>query len=204
MMRTALKHRKREVSRHQGNTGAMVFTLFLALLCILTLVIIRSNLLLRPDARVSRIIQVSAAEEKISPALLEAVILTESKFDEKAVSHVGAVGLMQLMPETAQWISEESGLPADELSQPEQNIPLGAWYINYLLKKYHNNEVLALAAYNAGRGNVDEWIQKEGWSEGFSDPDRIPFPETREFVKAVTSSRDRLLEEMAKEQENGG
>lgn len=103
-MRTALKHRKREVSRHQGNTGAMVFTLFLALLCILTLVIIRSNLLLRPDARVSRIIQVSAAEEKISPALLEAVILTESKFDEKAVSHVGAVGLMQLMPETAQWI----------------------------------------------------------------------------------------------------
>ncbi len=204
MMRTALKHRKREVSRHQGNTGAMVFTLFLALLCILTLVIIRSNLLLRPDARVSRIIQVSAAEEKISPALLEAVILTESKFDEKAVSHVGAVGLMQLMPETAQWISEESGLPADELSQPEQNIPLGAWYINYLLKKYHNNEVLALAAYNAGRGNVDEWIQKEGWSEGFSDPDQIPFPETREFVKAVTSSRDRLLEEMAKEQKNGG
>lgn len=204
MMRTALKHRKREVSRHQGNTGAMVFTLFLALLCILTLVIIRSNLLLRPDARVSRIIQVSAAEEKISPALLEAVILTESKFDEKAVSHVGAVGLMQLMPETAQWISEESGLPADELSQPEQNIPLGAWYINYLLKKYHNNEVLALAAYNAGRGNVDEWIQKEGWSEGFSNPDQIPFPETREFVKAVTSSRDRLLEEMAKEQENGG
>lgn len=181
-----------------------MFTLFLALLCVLTLVIIRSNLLLRPDARVSRIIQVSAAEEKISPALLEAVILTESKFDEKAVSHVGAVGLMQLMPETAQWISEESGLPADELSQPEQNIPLGAWYINYLLKKYHNNEVLALAAYNAGRGNVDEWIQKEGWSEGFSDPDQIPFPETREFVKAVTSSRDRLLEEMAKEQENGG
>lgn len=181
-----------------------MFTLFLALLCILTLVIIRSNLLLRPDARVSRIIQVSAAEEKISPALLEAVILTESKFDEKAVSHVGAVGLMQLMPETAQWISEESGLPADELSQPEQNIPLGAWYINYLLKKYHNNEVLALAAYNAGRGNVDEWIQKEGWNEGFSDPDQIPFPETREFVKAVTSSRDRLLEEMAKEQENGG
>lgn len=181
-----------------------MFTLFLALLCILTLVIIRNSLLLRPDARVSRIIQVSAAEEKISPALLEAVILTESKFDEKAVSHVGAVGLMQLMPETAQWISEESGLPADELSQPEQNIPLGAWYINYLLKKYHNNEVLALAAYNAGRGNVDEWIQKEGWSEGFSDPDQIPFPETREFVKAVTSSRDRLLEEMAKEQKNGG
>ena len=141
------------------------------------------------------IIQESAEREEISPYFLEAVILTESKFDKKAVSHVGAVGMMQLMPETAEWISEESGLPADSLSRPEENIPLGAWYLNYLLKLYRNNEVLALAAYNAGRGHVDQWIEDYGWDEGFSKMDAIPFPETREFVKSVTAARDRLAAE---------
>lgn len=134
-------------------------------------------------------------EENISPSLLEAVIRTESKFDEKAISHVGAVGMMQLMPDTAAWISETSGLPSDNLESPEQNIPLGAWYLNFLLKKYHNNEVLALAAYNAGRGNVDEWIEKKGWPEGFNDIDQIPFPETREFVKSVVHTEAWLEEE---------
>ena len=78
--------------------------------------------------------------------------------------------------------------------EPDQNIPLGAWYLNFLLKTYHNNEILALAAYNAGRGNVDEWIKENRWEEGFSDIERIPFPETREFVKSVVTARDRLVE----------
>lgn len=194
-MRTALKHRKREVHRHQGNTGAMVFTLFLALLCVLSLLILSDPRFLRPSEPVSHIIEQSAMEEYISPSLLEAVIRTESKFDEKAISHVGAVGMMQLMPDTAAWISETSGLPSDNLESPEQNIPLGAWYLNFLLKKYHNNEVLALAAYNAGRGNVDEWIEKKGWPEGFNDIDQIPFPETREFVKSVVHTEAWLEEE---------
>lgn len=153
----------------------------------------------------SILIEKSAEEQHVSPFLLQAVILTESKFDAKAVSHVGAVGMMQLMPETAEWISEESGLPADDLNQPDENIPLGAWYLNFLLKKYHNNEVLALAAYNAGRGNVDEWVEKYNWGEGFSKVDEIPFPETREFVKTVVSARDRLeAERKEKEKEKNG
>lgn len=194
-MRIALKHRKREVHRHQGNTGAMVFTLFLALLSLISLLILSDPRFLRPSEPVSHIIEQSAMEENISPSLLEAVIRTESKFDEKAISHVGAVGMMQLMPDTAAWISETSGLPSDNLESPEQNIPLGAWYLNFLLKKYHNNEVLALAAYNAGRGNVDEWIEKKGWPEGFNDIDQIPFPETREFVKSVVHTEAWLEEE---------
>lgn len=191
-MRIALKRRKKEVQRHQGNTGAMVFTLLLTIFCGIFLYTIDNIKLLRPTEQVSHIIVQCAEEEHIAPSLLEAVILTESKFDEKAVSHVGAVGMMQLMPDTAQWISEESGLPADNLASPDQNIPLGAWYLNYLLKKYHNNEVFALAAYNAGRGNVDEWIEKNKWPEGFKDVEKIPFPETREFVKSVVTARDRL------------
>ena len=191
-MRIALKRRKREVRRHQGNTGALVFVFLLALLSMLVLWLIHNSAFLRPSVEVSILIEKSAEEQHVSPSLLQAVILTESKFDAKAVSHVGAVGMMQLMPETAHWISEQSGLPSDNLASPEQNIPLGAWYLNYLLKQYHNNEVFALAAYNAGRGNVDEWIEKNHWPEGFSDMDKIPFPETREFVKSVVSARDRL------------
>ncbi len=192
-MRTSLKRRKREVHRHQGNTGAMLFTLLVALFCGLMIFILTFDTsLLRPSKSVALIIQESAEREDISPCLLEAVILTESKFDKKAVSHVGAVGMMQLMPDTAEWISEESGLPADSLSRPEENIPLGAWYLNYLLHLYHNNEVLALSAYNAGRGNVDQWMEDYGWDEGFSQMNQIPFPETREFVKSVTSARDRM------------
>ena len=189
-MRTALKRKKREVHRHQGNTGAMLFTLLLAILCGLVLYILSDISFMRPSREISLLISESAKKEEISPALLEAVILTESKFDKKAVSHVGAIGMMQLMPDTAEWISEESGLPANRLERPEENIPLGAWYINYLLKEYHNNEVLALAAYN-----VDQWMKDYGWKEGFSDLNQIPFPETREFVKSVTASRDRLEEE---------
>lgn len=88
-------------------------------------------------------------------------------------------------------ISEQSGLPSDNLASPEQNIPLGAWYLNYLLEEYHNNEVFALAAYNAGRGNVDEWIEKITGRRAFPTWIRF-FPETREFVKSVVSARDRL------------
>ena len=196
-MRTALKRKKKEVHRHQGNTGAMLFTLLLAILCGLAVYILSDISFMRPSREISLLISESAKKEEISPALLEAVILTESKFDKKAVSHVGAIGMMQLMPDTAEWISEESGLPAKRLERPEENIPLGAWYINYLLKEYHNNEVLALAAYNAGRGNVDQWMKDYGWKEGFSDMNQIPFPETREFVKSVTASRDRLEAELA-------
>lgn len=194
-MRIALKRRKREVHRHPGNTGAMVFTLLLFIWSGLMCYILSDVSFLRPSKSVSHIIAESAARENISPYLLEAVILTESKFDEKAVSHVGAVGMMQLMPDTAQWIAEESGLPAESLERPEENIPLGAWYLDYLLRKYHNNEVLALAAYNAGRGNVDSWVEDYQWKEDFSDMDKIPFPETREFVKTVVSARDRLAAE---------
>lgn len=142
-MRIALKRRKKEVQRHQGNTGAMVFTLLTALLCVLFLFLVDNIRFLKPSEQVSHIIVQCASEEQISPSLLEAVILTESKFNEKAVSHVGAVGMMQLMPDTAHWISEQSGLPSDNLASPEQNIPLGAWYLNYLLEEYHNNEVFA-------------------------------------------------------------
>lgn len=127
-------------------------------------------------------------EDGIDPALVAAVILVESKFNEEAFSHRGASGLMQIMPETGEWIAEEMGLTGftpDQLTDVQTNIKMGTWYLAYLLKEYHGNKVLALAAYNAGRGHVDSWIEEYGWEKNFSEIEKIPFTETREYVKIV-------------------
>lgn len=129
-----------------------------------------------------------AYEDQVDPALVAAVILVESKFNEGAASHRGAHGLMQIMPDTGKWIAEEMGLPdytPDKLNDVQTNIQMGTWYLAYLLKEYDGNKVLALAAYNAGRGYVDEWVERYGWKKDFSEIEKIPFSETREYVRIV-------------------
>lgn len=129
-----------------------------------------------------------AAQEGVEPALVASVILVESKFDKEAASHRGAQGLMQIMPDTGEWIAKKMGVrsfhPA-QLGDARINIRMGTWYLSYLMRVYKGNKVLALAAYNAGRGYVDLWIQNYGWTTDFSEIDKIPFAETREYVKIV-------------------
>ena len=129
-----------------------------------------------------------AYETKIDPALVASVILVESKFDERASSQPGAHGLMQVMPDTAQWIADEMGMTdytPVKLSDVRTNIRLGTWYLAYLLKEYDGNQILALAAYNAGRGHVDSWVREYGWTKDFQEIEKIPFSETREYVRIV-------------------
>jgi soluble lytic murein transglycosylase len=119
-----------------------------------------------------------ARNYRLDPALLAAVIYQESKFRADAESDRGAIGLMQLLPETAKGIAERTGGSAFQVSDlydPELNIRYGAWYLRHLLDKY-GSERLALAAYNAGQRNVDEWR-----SHGVG----IQFAETRDFVGRV-------------------
>ncbi|WP_276836706.1 lytic transglycosylase domain-containing protein [Megasphaera stantonii] len=127
-------------------------------------------------------------EDGVSPALVAAVILVESKFNEDAFSHRGASGLMQIMPETGEWIAGEMGIEnftPDQLTNVQTNIKMGTWYLAYLLHEYDGNKVLALAAYNAGCGHVDSWMEEYGWEKNFSEIEKIPFTETREYVKIV-------------------
>ena len=135
-----------------------------------------------------------AYEDHVDPALVAAVILVESKFNQSAASHRGASGLMQIMPDTGKWIAEEMGIKnftPDQLNDVQTNIRMGTWYLAYLLKEYDGNTVLALAAYNAGRGHVDEWMEKYGWDKNFEKIEEIPFTETREYVKMVLLKRER-------------
>ena len=121
----------------------------------------------------------------LEPALVAAMVYTESRFDPSAESHQGAYGLMQLLPQTAEFISSRSGIQGD-YRNPQVNLQMGAWYMRYLDGRYEGHERLMLAAYNSGEGQVDTWISKEGF-----DIERdIPFVETRNYVENVFKARD--------------
>jgi soluble lytic murein transglycosylase len=128
--------------------------------------------------RYEQIVRGHARNYELDPALLAAVIYQESKFKANARSSSGAIGLMQLLPDTAQGIAVHTGgtqFRVDDLYNPEINVRYGAWYLRHLIEKY-GDERTALAAYNAGQDNVDRW-RRSGAG--------IQFSETRAYVKRV-------------------
>ena len=124
------------------------------------------------------VITFHARSRHLDPALLAAMVYVESRFDPNAESEAGAVGLMQLLPETAEDIALRTGgdrFVVSDLRVPELNVRYGSWYLEHLIDRYGERK-LALAAYHAGQGNVDEWRRN---GEG------IVFPETRQYVAEV-------------------
>jgi soluble lytic murein transglycosylase len=148
------------------------------------------------------IIRQQAADKGLDPALIAGVIYTESRFRDQT-SHAGAKGLMQLLPSTAHDIARKSGGTAfvqGDLANPQVNISYGSFYLRYLLQRYGGNEVLAIAAYNAGEGRVDQWIfDARHKGEAFDRARHIPFPETRHYVEQVLDVRARYREEYGRE-----
>jgi soluble lytic murein transglycosylase len=127
----------------------------------------------------------------LDPYLVAAMVRTESDYDPKAVSHAGAVGLMQLMPDTAEWITRLDswkGPKNPTLTDPDDSLELGACYLAYLTKRFAGDMVAAVAAYNAGQGAVDDWLAA-GTHDALQLAD-IHFQETRDFVKRVEHFRD--------------
>ncbi len=154
----------------------------LGVLAGVALYVVRSEpawyLRLRYPLRYEAIVRGHARNYRLDPALLAAVIYTESKFDASARSQAGAVGLMQLLPETAQGIAARTGgagFVVSDLENPEINVRYGSWYLRHLLDKY-GDERTALAAYHAGQANVDRWrAQGQG----------VQFAQTRYYVAKV-------------------
>jgi soluble lytic murein transglycosylase len=132
------------------------------------------------------IIRQQSADKGVPADLIAAVIYSESRFRDQT-SHAGARGLMQITPSTAKVIEGLSGgqtFKFDDLSDPDINIRYGTFYLRYLIQKFGDNEIAALAAYNAGETNVTAW---GGSSLQLDD---IPFPETRDYVENVLEKRD--------------
>ena len=148
------------------------------------------------------IIRQQAADKGLDPSLIAGVIYVESRFRDQT-SVAGAKGLMQILPSTAEYIAGKSGGTAfveGDLATPQINIAYGSWYLRYLLTHYEGNELLALAAYNAGEGKVDEWHRDaSARGEDFEAATHIPFPETRSYVGQVLDARKRYRREYRRE-----
>ncbi len=126
-----------------------------------------------------------SAERQLNPLLVAALIRQESRFEHKIRSGVGAAGLMQVMPATAEWIKGRAGLETYDLNNPVDNIKLGTWYLDYTHAEYDNHSLFAVASYNAGPGAVASWIKRGGFVDADDFAEKIPYPETKGYVRAV-------------------
>ncbi|MCU0524497.1 MAG: transglycosylase SLT domain-containing protein [Elainella sp. Prado103] len=124
-------------------------------------------------------------QRQLNPMLVTALIRQESRFEAQIESVAGALGLMQVMPETGEWVASQIGLKDYNLTNPEDNIKLGTWYLDYTHQEYDNNSLFAVASYNAGPGSVADWIDRFGTSDLDRFVEKIPFPETRGYVESV-------------------
>ena len=137
------------------------------------------------------VIREQAAEKHLDPALIAAVIDAETKFEPRQ-SSAGAEGLMQILPATAYFLAHLSGgsrFTESDLATPRINVAYGSYYLRYLLNHYDGNEMLAVAAYNAGLANVDSWVAEANAAGRQLTVAAIPFPETRAYVERVLQAQ---------------
>ena len=137
-------------------------------------------------------VEIYAQKYGVPESLVFAVIHTESSFDSGAVSSAGAVGLMQMTPDTFAWLTDEilfEHLENGMLYDPETNIKYGTYLLSRFYDRYGDWK-LTLAAYNGGVGNVDSWLKDPEYSDGEGGLKKIPFKETRNYVKKVADAKD--------------
>lgn len=134
-------------------------------------------------------ISASASNYGVDPHLIAAIIRTETNYSTGQVSKKGALGLMQIMPDTADWIIKQadfSNVTRDMLqNRPDVSIEVGAWYLQSLHKQFNQNSIAVIAAYNAGPGNVRKWLDSGRWDGRLDTADQIPYGETRHYVQRV-------------------
>lgn len=139
----------------------------------------------------TKIINKYSKEYNIDPLLVLSVIKVESAFDNNAHSHMNAVGLMQVIPETAEWVAEKTKKEYNEedLFDPETNIQIGTFYLAYLIDHFQD-ENLAIVAYNGGMGNVQSWIDKKIVGKNGMGLENVPIEEARNYVVKVNKHYD--------------
>jgi soluble lytic murein transglycosylase len=133
-------------------------------------------------------IRAAATKYRLDPALVAAIIYEESRFRPDTVSHSGAVGLMQVLPSTAEEIARKTGgerFVLGDLSDPRINILYGSNYVRYLLDHFHGSQVMAVAAYNAGLAAVEGWAARTQHSGAAFTLADVAFAETRDYVRDV-------------------
>lgn len=135
-----------------------------------------------------------ADEFGVDESLVYAVIRTESGFRPEVESHAGAIGLMQLMPDTFDWLQfrldGEVIYPVSRLTDPDTNVRYGTYFLSHLLERYNGNVATVAAAYNAGTSTVDGWLEDSRYSSDGKTLSSIPYAETESYVAKVMKARD--------------
>ena len=141
-----------------------------------------------------------AGEYDLEPWHVAAVIRCESSFDPNATSNVGARGLMQIMPDTGEWLAgkfkEADGFDPDSLYDPETNVKYACWYLRWLMNRYDRDLVLVTSAYHAGHGTVDKWLADSAVSQDGRAilPEAIPYASTKQYVSRVLRAYEKYEE----------
>lgn len=142
----------------------------------------------------SEIVKKYSLEYGVPERIIYATIKTESSFRSDAVSSSGAMGLMQMMPSTFEWLTSDEhldeALPKDALFDPEVNIRYGTYYLSYLAKKFDYDWTIVSAAYNAGEGRVLAWLESGEYTDDSGNLIKIPIKETRAYVKKINDAID--------------
>ena len=184
-------HRK----KRRSPVGALIIVLTaIAIMCVLAVCLMKLDITgaRRYPVRYTEEIILRAGENSIPAPYIAAIIMAESSYDPGAVSSVGARGLMQIMPETGGWIAGKFGdeFAEDALFTPEVSIKYGAWYLGFLMDRYENDMRCATAAYHAGQGTVDKWLDDPAYSEDGATLMHIPYDSTRTYVDRVMKYYD--------------
>ena len=171
------------------NNRKVILKLFIIVIIILLVLFLVGYLLVKKIVYPLNhfdIVKKEAANKGLDPYLVMAIIKTESGFKKDATSNKEAKGLMQIMDSTAKEIAQKNNieLTNENILDPEINIEIGTIYLSQLIEKYNSVE-LAIAAYNAGHGNVDKWISQDTLKEDGTDAENIPFKETNMYVRKV-------------------
>ena len=142
------------------------------------------------------LIQRYAAEQGLEPAYIAAIIMSESSFNANATSGVNAQGLMQIMPDTGQWIAGKFDDTYSEgcLYDPELNIKYGCWYMGWLIDRYSGDKACASAAYHSGQGAVDEWLKDSAYSADGRTLTVIPGENAKIYVERVLERYEKYKE----------
>ena len=190
--------------RKKKSSGCVGFCAVLILVGLVVAVLVYTGVLGSVRLSVERAIYpleyrddiLKAAEDyNLEPELIAAVIYTESKFDEDAVSSAGAVGLMQLMPDTFEWLVSKRGesLSQEDLYNPRVNIDYGAYYLSYLYERFEDTNTVC-AAYNAGPTKVEQWLESADYSTDGDTLYSIPYKETLNYVNKVENTTEKYKE----------
>ncbi|HEY9771959.1 MAG TPA: lytic transglycosylase domain-containing protein [Coleofasciculaceae cyanobacterium] len=124
-------------------------------------------------------------QRQLNPLLVTSLIRQESRFEPEIESSAGALGLMQVMPPTGEAAAKNIGLSSYSLIEPEDNVNIGTYYLDFTHEKYGNNSMLAVASYNAGPNAVAQWVSRYGLQDADEFVAKIPYPETQGYVESV-------------------